>query len=363
MIWWDTVSNMTNWNNTYQWAEAYRSPKIEVSVAQAIMLENDALFADIVLPVCTQLEREDFSYEGLPYDMGRGSDVSNFVAVYMKECVKPLYESKSLYEQGCLLARRLGVEAEFTEGNSVQDWIRKLFDASSLPDHISFEEFREKGYYVFKFPDEWERNPGLSRFHETGTGLNTPSGKIEFYSQRLAENFPDDEERPPVPRYISEGETHQESLTSERAKKYPLLVDSPHPRYRFHSQHATVTWLNEIKSHKVLKDGHYYEALWISPMDAKKRGIKHEDIVRIFNERGSVLAGAYVTERMMPSVVRIPNGANFDPVQIKKLEKDEPLNIGAINAITPLGTISRNSHGMAVNGFLVEVEKWKEGRP
>jgi trimethylamine-N-oxide reductase (cytochrome c) len=76
-----------------------------------------------------------------------------------------------------------------------------------------------------------------------------------------------------------------------------------------------------------------------------------------------VLAGAYVTERMMPGVVRIPNGANFDPVQIKKLEKNEPLNIGAINAITPLGTISKNSHGMAVNGFLVEVEKWKEERP
>ena len=90
MIWWDTVSNMANWNNTYMWAEAYRSPKIEFSVAQSIFVENDALFADIVLPMCTQLEHEDFSYQGLPFDMGRGSDVSNFVAVYMKECVKPL---------------------------------------------------------------------------------------------------------------------------------------------------------------------------------------------------------------------------------------------------------------------------------
>ncbi|MFH1124874.1 MAG: molybdopterin-dependent oxidoreductase [Pseudomonadota bacterium] len=359
MIWWDTVSNMANWNNTYKWAEAYRSPKIEVGVAQAIMLENDALFADIVLPVCTQLEREDFSYQGLPFDMGRGSDVSNFVVVYMKECVKPLYESKSLYEQCRMIAERLGVEKEYTEGNTVEDWIRKLYMASSLPEHISFEDFQEKGYYVFKFPDEWPRNPGLRKFSETGTGLKTPSGKIEFFSQRLADHFPDDEERPPVPRYISEGQTHQESLTSARAKDYPLLLESPHPRYRFHSQHATVSWLNEIRSHNVLNDGIYYEALWVSPQDAEDRGIKYGDVVRIFNERGSVLAGAHVTKRMMPGVARIPNGANFDPVNVEKLGRKEPLTIGAINAITPLNTISKNVFGMAVSGFLVQVEKWE----
>ncbi len=359
MIWWDTVSNMANWNNTYQWAEAYRSPKIEVSIAQSILLENDALFADIVLPVCTQLEREDLSYQGLPYAMGRGSDVNNFAVIYMKECVKPLYESKSLYEQCRLIAQRLGVEEQYTEGNTVEDWVRKLYENSSLPEHISFEEFKKKGYYVFKFPDEWPRNPGLRRFHETATGLETPSGKIEFYSQRLAENFPDDQERPPVPHYISEGETHQESLTSKRAKDFPLLMESPHPRYRFHSQHATVSWLNEIPSHKLLKDDYYYESVWISPKDAKERGIAYGDIVRIFNERGSVLAGAHVTKRMMPGVVRIPNGCNFDPINVEKLGKKEPLNIGAVNAISPINTISKYAFGMAVTGYLVQLEKWE----
>jgi trimethylamine-N-oxide reductase (cytochrome c) len=174
-----------------------QSPRIECGVAQTIFLENDALFADIVLPVCTQLEREDFGYEGHPYVMGRGSDVGNFVAVYMKPCVKPLYESKSDYEICRLVAERLGLEKEYTEGNTVEDWIRGLFDASCLPELVSFEEFKEKGYYVFKFPDDWERNPGLRRFYETGTGLKTPSGKIEFYSERLAQNFPNDNERPP----------------------------------------------------------------------------------------------------------------------------------------------------------------------
>jgi molybdopterin guanine dinucleotide-containing S/N-oxide reductase-like protein len=356
MIWWDTVSNVANWNNTNKWTEAYRSPRIECGVAQTIFLENDALFADIVLPVCTQLEREDFAYEGHPYVMGRGSDVGNFVAVYMKPCIHPLYESKSDYEICRLVAERLGLEKEYTEGNTVEDWIRGLFNASCLPELIPFEEFKEKGYYVFKFPDDWERNPGLRRFYETGTGLKTPSGKIEFYSERLAQNFPDDHERPPVARYIAEGETHQESLTSARAKKYPLLMESPHPRYRFHSQHDTVTWLWEIRTHKAIIDGVCYEAVWMNPKDAKLRGIEYGDLVKVYNERGAVIFAAHVTERMMPGVVRVPNGANYTPVEIGKLERG-----GAINTISPLNTLSKNAFGMAVNAFLVEVEKWEGG--
>jgi trimethylamine-N-oxide reductase (cytochrome c) len=225
-----------------------------------------------------------------------------------------------------------------------------------MPELISFEEFKEKGYYVFKFPDDWERNPGLRRFYETGTGLKTPSGKIEFYSERLARNFPNDNERPPVAHYIAEGETHQESLISARAKDYPLLMESPHPRYRFHSQHDTVTWLWEIRSHKIVKDGTCYEPVWINPKDAKLRGIEYGDLVRVYNERGAVIFAAHVTERMMPGIVRVPNGANYNPIEVGKLDKG-----GAINTISPLNTVSKNAFGMAVNAFLVEVEKWEGG--
>ncbi len=190
-------------------------------------------------------------------------------------------------------------------------------------------------------------------FYEAATGLKTPSGKIEFFSQRLADNFPDDNERPPVAHYIAEGETHQESLTSARAKKYPLLMESPHPRFRFHSQHEVIPWIWEIPTHKIIKDGYPYEALWINPVDAEARGIKYGDIVRIFNERGSVLGAAYVTKRMMPGVVRIPNGSNRCP------DDREPYKGLPINAICPLKTTSKNAFGMVTTGFLVQVEKWE----
>jgi trimethylamine-N-oxide reductase (cytochrome c) len=221
---------------------------------------------------------------------------------------------------------------------------------------VSFEEFKEKGYHVFKFPDDWERSPGMRRFYETGTGLKTPSGKIEFFSQRIAENFPDDNERPPVARFIAEGETHQEALTSPKAKKYTLLMESPHPRYRFHSQHDSVTWLWEIPTNKIIKDGVPYEPLWINPKDAKARKIKQADIVKVYNERGYVLCAALVTERMMPGTVRAPNGAGYNPIKVGESDKG-----GAINTITPLSTMSKNAFGMVVTSFLVEVEKWEGG--
>jgi len=148
--------------------------------------------------------------------------------------------------------------------------------------------------------------------------------------------------------------SHQESTTSARAKKYPLLVESPHPRYRFHSQYDTVSWLHEIPGHKTLKDGYAHEPLWINPIDCEARGIKQGDMIRIFNERGSVFTAAYVTERMMPGVVRIPNGAGYDPVEIGKSSRG-----GTINTINPLNTTSRNAPGMVTNAFLVQVEKWE----
>ncbi len=72
----------------------------------------------------------------------------------------------------------------------------------------------------------------------------------------------------------------------------------------------------------------------------------------IFNERGTVLAGAYVTERIMPGVVGIDHGAKYDPVVPGEIDRG-----GAINTIVPRNTTSRNAVGMAVSGFLAEVQK------
>ena len=74
-------------------------------------------------------------------------------------------------------------------------------------------------------------------------------------------------------------------------------------------------------------------------------------MVKIYNERGTVLGGAYVTERIMPGVVYIDHGARYDPIVPGELDRG-----GAINTITPHNITSKNSTGMVVSGFLVEVE-------
>jgi len=61
-------------------------------------------------------------------------------------------------------------------------------------------------------------------------------------------------------------------------------------------------------------DGYLYHPVWIHPSDAEKRGIKYGDVVNVFNERGSTLHGAFVTERIIPGAVSSDHGAKYDPI-------------------------------------------------
>ncbi len=90
----------------------------------------------------------------------------------------------------------------------------------------------------------------------------------------------------------------------------------------------------------------------MNPQDAAKRGIQSGDIVKVFNERGVVLGGAYVTERVRTGVTYCDHGARHDPIVPGEIDRG-----GAINTITPHRTVSKNATGMATGGFLVEVEK------
>jgi trimethylamine-N-oxide reductase (cytochrome c) len=82
------------------------------------------------------------------------------------------------------------------------------------------------------------------------------------------------------------------------------------------------------------------------------RGIENGDVVKIYNERGAVLGGAYVTERIMPGAIYMDHGARYDPIVPGELDRG-----GAINTITPHNTTSKNATGMVVSGFLAEVER------
>ena len=149
------------------------------------------------------------------------------------------------------------------------------------------------------------------------------------------------------------GPSHDERRSSERAAKFPLLIVSNHPRWRVHSQHDDITWFHEICTSKVRgADGYLYEPVWLHPNDAEARGIKDGDVVKVFNERGGVLGGARVWERIIPGAAYMDHGARYDPIVPGVLDRG-----GAINTITPKNLMSKNATGMATSGYLVEVER------
>ena len=348
MIWTDSPCFLACWNDGNNFIRAMRHEDIEFIFAQHPWLENDCLLADVILPVNTMLEEDDI-----------GSDLQSgqFILVFPEDkCVEPLGESLSDYEIVCKIAERLGLLEEYTGGRSTDDLMRHGFETSGAQELIGWEALQDKGYVVVPIDPDWESvRAGLIDFYEDpdGNRLSTPTGKIEFYATGLAEHFPDDDERPPVPRWIPGGETHQESLETERAATYPLLVVSNHPRWGVHAQHDDITWFREIETCKMRgPDGYQYQPLWIHPKDAAQRGISHGDVVSIYNERGTVLAAAYVTERIMPGAVSMDHGAKFDPIVAGKIDRG-----GNINSIVPRNTTSRNAVGMVVSGFLAEVEK------
>ncbi|MFC1845973.1 molybdopterin-dependent oxidoreductase [Chloroflexota bacterium] len=350
MIWTDTPCLMTCWNDSNSVVKAYRHPSIEFMMAQHPWLENDCLFADIILPVSTKYEEDDIGQDlhSIQYDMLCLED----------KCIEPIGESMSDYEIVCAVAERLGLLEEYTEGKSVQDWIRDGFEHSGLPEAglCTWEKFEENRYFVAPTDPKWQTYPaGMYEFYNDpeNNPLETPSGKIEFYSQNLAKHFPDDKERPPVPHWIPYGDYHKESLLLPRAKQFPLICMSNHGRWRMHAQLDDVTWFHEIETCKVIgPDEYLYEPCWINPGTAAARNIKNGDVVKVFNERGVVLCGAYVTERIMPGVAYVDHGARYDPIVPGEIDRG-----GAINTITPYNITSKNCAGHVVSGFLVEAER------
>jgi len=360
--------------DTSKWARMYQSPKLEFVVNQDCWWCTETHFADIILPACTNWERNDISECASP--AGRSAHASNCcnhrVILYQKKAVEPLYESKSDYWIFTHMAERLGVKEEFTEGNTEEDWCEKMFYSSAISKLISFEEFRKKGYYVVGVPDDYKCTPALRWFYE-GRPCDTPdwmspllgtyraeqlgtfSGKIEFVSESLKKFTPDDKERPPMARYIPSWEGYD----SELAQKYPLQLISPHPRMTFHTHHESHSpWLAEIPANRLFKDGYPWHVVRIHPEDATPRGIRNNDIVKLYNDRGSVLGIAQVTERIRPGVIHSYEGSGrYDPIEPGNADSTD--KGGCVNILTPSRLMSSNVTGMAPNSCLIDICKWE----
>jgi trimethylamine-N-oxide reductase (cytochrome c) len=375
MYWTDCPCATVCWNEGNYWIEAFRSPKIEFMLAQHPWFENDCTYADIILPGTSVFEDKDFMPMTMTYSTCREG-------VYIHEqAINHMGESKSDYEGLQEVAKKLekyggrypeNLHEIYTDGNkTIEEKMKVGYDLAAIGNLISWEDLQKKEYYCIPLASDWkDDSPGLRAFYENPeeNPRDLPSGKLEFYSDRIAEYFPDDEGRGPYPRWVEGGPGcyHDERIGGERAKQYPLLVVSNHPRWRHHAQCDDLPWIREIPTSKIKGyDGYMYEPIWINPTDAEARGIKNGDIVKIFNERGVVLGGAFVTERIRPGAVSMDHGARLDLIT-DKIDRG-----GSINLITPYHTSTSIAWGQATSGFLAEIEKleasqmeeWRETYP
>jgi len=353
-IWTDSPCMVTCWNDGFRFVKAMRSPDIEFIVAQQPWLENDCILADIILPVQTKFEMHDIA------DDATCGIVTSMYREY--PACPPVGESLDDFDCVAEVARKLGDEYYSAYTRDVfdkQEIIDMFFSASGVAYMDENDDFHKKDIFVQPCDPEHmdleKYPPGLSPFLKDPekNPLQTPTGKFEFTSTAITKHFPDDQERPPYPKWIERSESHDESLFGDRAKTYPLLCMSNHGRWRFHANLDDITWHREVETMKIrAKDGYQYEPAWLNPKTAKERGIQHGDIVKVFNERGAVLCGAYVTERLVPGTVYVDHGSRFDPIDAETLDRG-----GAINLITPTALISKTATGMVVSGFLVDISK------
>jgi trimethylamine-N-oxide reductase (cytochrome c) len=348
---WQRGSTVTNPPNVQPHYRAYKHESVEIYVVNAPWFDRDCRYADLVLPTTTTFERQDITE---PSSIGQyvlPFNVCHRSAVYHQKGVEMLGESKTDMEIFNELSLRLGYGDYYMGGQTEDQLLRRVFDKTNIP--MSFEDFKEKGYYVWpKLGKESKEIKQLQEFYEdpVSNPIDTPTGRFEFFSTELYERYGFNEGIPAVPHYIPEKEGKAES---ELRSKYPLQVTMAHPKFRFHGKYNDLTWLNE--NYKIVgEDGYLYEDFWMHTVDAEERGLVNGDILRVFNDRGSILVGLKITERLVPGTVWLKYGSWHDAIN----EGSEFIDRGGDgNMITNSNEMSPNHIGGAFNSTLVQVEK------
>jgi len=259
---------------------------LEFCVVSELFLTPTARYADIILPVTSVAERNDLTR---PWPSGPYYTAIN-------RAVEPMGECRSDLEIATALAEQLG----FQDFNplSEDEWLNKMIkeNPETGPQITDCEKFRREGIHRIQLPEPYVAFKDQIKDPQN-CPFPTPSGKIEVYSQRVADF--NDPTCPPIPIYLKQREDHTDPLR----EKYPLQLLSPHPRNRVHSDMGRVDWLVEVEQHHV----------WINPVDAAVRGIVDGDEVLVFNDRGRLAIRAWLTERIMPGVVCIFEGGWYEP--------------------------------------------------
>ena len=232
-----------------------------------VVIENhmtpSAKLADILLPDITNFEQNEIT---------SGSAGNTGYAIALSKAIEPQFECRPIYEMCTEIAKRLGVEEEFTEGRTHDEWLEWVVEETRKddPNFPDYETFREMG--IYKVTNPGEPSVAFKAFREDpeANPLSTPSGKIEIFSKALYDiantwELPEGDVITGIPIHVATWESFEDPLR----EKYPLQMIGHHYKARTHSTYHNVEWMRKAAPQEV----------WMNPIDAEERGLKLGDKV------------------------------------------------------------------------------------
>ena len=265
--------------------------KCEFILVWDTVMTDSAKYADILLPDAMRSEQLNMQTQGY---------TEYYTAVVVGgPAQEPPGECRSSYDVCADIADKFGMKDAFTEGKTQEQWIQELYEAGAEADGDmpSWDEIREQGVYKRTL----DPVIGLEAFRTdpAKNPLGTPSGKIEIYSEQLADiaatwELEDDEVINPIPVFTP-GFQGYGSVTDE----YPLYCEGFHHKSRTHSSFGFIEELEQVAR----------QQLWMNPLDAEPRGIADGDTVAVKSPAGEIRIEAKVTPRIVPGTIGIPQGA------------------------------------------------------
>lgn len=252
--------------------------------------------ADIVLPATTTLERNDI-----------GSSSRDRFVMAMRQAIAPVGQARNDFDIFADIADALGIRPAFTEQRDEGAWLRHMYDrwrracAQQGVETPDFETFWDAGHVEIEAPaDPFTLFADFVRDPEAHP-LNTPSGRIEVFSETIAAMGYDDCPGHPVWR-----EPQEWLGAPDAGDRLHLLSFQPATRLHGQLDQGRVSLESKIQGR---------EPILLHPEDAAARGIAAGDVVRVFNDRGACLAGVVLTDGIRRGVAAMATGAWLDPEQ------------------------------------------------
>jgi molybdopterin-containing oxidoreductase family molybdopterin binding subunit len=244
-------------------------PRLALLVVVDQFMTDTANAADIVLPACTIFEKTDL--------------VAGMFMQLQRPAVAPEGESKADFDIFAGLAARMGLGHYFDR--PAEEYLREIC-ASDHPllRGVSLDRLQREDAILLNRPPE----PYVPF---TDFEFKTPSGRIEIYKEELVQH------RAELPYHQEPIEASPENPLHGR---FPLTLLFSHSRHRIHSSFANLPRMKALEPEPMIE---------LHPLDAQRRKINSHQFVRVWNERGQVIARCKVNASLRPGVVVIAEGS------------------------------------------------------